>query len=686
MLSNHPLATISQTCTGVSSGTLLLEISANLSILSSIMRGFPTGLIYFLGIALFGWLSGCSGSARAATGVITWGAAGRPETLVPPGLSNVIAISAGTFNSLALKPDGTVVYWGNNVLDPYYPTNCPPEATNAVAVSAGYGHNLVLRRDGTVVAWGNGTLNATGLEDFGQSVVPAGLNDVMAISAGTDYSLALRSNHLVVAWGVLSNVPPGLSNVTCIAAAPDHALALRGDGTVALWRNEVNYNSAVTNIPAGLSNVIAIAGGDGFSLALRSDGTVIGWGLNFYGELSVPAGLSNVVGIGCGYFNSLAIRQDGTVVAWGAGGSGSNSWPSAGQCVVPFGLTNVSAIDGGYFDSMVINDGSPVITDQIPNQTNYNGTTITFAVSAAGLPPISYQWRHNGANIPAGTASSLVLANTQLADAGNYSVVVHNPYGSVTSPDSILSLSTSVPLITQQPASRAVLITSNCLFALKATGSLPISFQWRLNGSPIPGANAMSLSLPNVQLSDGGGYDVVLTNLYGSVTSSIARLAVTPSIIIGWGNGSFGQTNHPSSLTNVIAVSAGSSHSMALQQNGVVLAWGGNDSNQTNVPPAATNATAIAAGANFCVALRGDGQPVAWGDNYYFQTNVPAGLSNVVAISASDYHTLAVKRDGTLAGWGYFVGLIGPFMSLSGFRQGSAMWWLLPPVPNTRWP
>src|SRR6266498_2659735 len=66
------------------------------------------------------------------------------------------------------------------------------------------------------------------------------------------------------------------------------------------------------------------------------------------------------------------------------------------------------------------------------------GATATFTVAATGTP-LAYQWRFNGANLTGKTTNSLVLANAQLTNAGNYSVVVTYALGSVTSRVALLS-------------------------------------------------------------------------------------------------------------------------------------------------------------------------------------------------------------------------------------------------------
>ena len=68
---------------------------------------------------------------------------------------------------------------------------------------------------------------------------------------------------------------------------------------------------------------------------------------------------------------------------------------------------------------------------------------------------------------------------------------------------------------------------------------------------------------------------------------------------------------------------------MALKINGTVVAWGLSDAGQTNVPIGLSNVTAIAAGGSSTMALKSDGSVVAWGTQ-----TVPAGLSGVRAIAA----------------------------------------------------
>ena len=156
--------------------------------------------------------------------VVAWGANIGGETSVPTGLTDVVAIAAGDYHTVALKADGTVVAWGSNGLGqtsvptglrlgtswlspqvnttrwrsrPTVPSSpggttasvdgAPAGLTDVVAIAAGGRHTVALKADGTVVAWGYDT--------FGQTDVPGGLTRVVAIAAGEYHSVAKSRRH-----------------------------------------------------------------------------------------------------------------------------------------------------------------------------------------------------------------------------------------------------------------------------------------------------------------------------------------------------------------------------------------------------------------------------------------------------------------------------------------------------------
>jgi hypothetical protein len=188
----------------------------------------------------------------------------------------------------------------------------------------------------------------------------------------------------------------------------------------------------------------------------------------------------------------------------------------------------VTNLAGGVTSSnaILIVNVPPAITAQPQDQTVNPDASATFAVSATGTGPLSYQWKFNSANIPGATVSSYTQSPAQTNDAGAYSVVITNVAGSVTSSNATLSVNVP-PAITAQPQSLSALVGSNVTFTVTATGTLPLSYQWRLNGTNISAASDSAYTRNNVQANDAGSYSVVVSNIAGTLVSSDAVLTVT---------------------------------------------------------------------------------------------------------------------------------------------------------------
>lgn len=84
------------------------------------------------------------------------------------------------------------------------------------------------------------------------------------------------------------------------------------------------------------------------------------------------------------------------------------------------------------------------------------------------------------------------------------------------------------PLIVQQPQSQTGYLGTNAMFSVVASGSAPLAYQWYFTSDAVAGATNASLTLTGLSAADAGDYFVVVTNLYGSATSSVATLTVIP--------------------------------------------------------------------------------------------------------------------------------------------------------------
>jgi hypothetical protein len=134
-------------------------------------------------------------------------------------------------------------------------------------------------------------------------------------------------------------------------------------------------------------------------------------------------------------------------------------------------------------------------------------------------------------DISGATESSYTINPVQESDAGSFDVIVTNICGAATSDPATLAVDTP-PSITDHPDDQSACVGGSVTFSAAADGSEPLSYQWRKDGADISGATGSSYTIDNVQESDAGDYDVVVTNACGAATSDPARLAVGTGIQI----------------------------------------------------------------------------------------------------------------------------------------------------------
>ncbi len=405
---------------------------------------------------------------------------------------------------------------------------------------------------------------------------------------------------------------------------------------------------------------------------------------------------------------------------------------------------------------------SPPRIDTPPSSASVNdGQTATFAVTASGSRPLTYQWQRNSVDIAGATAATFVTPATSMADNGaQYAVVVTNARGTTTSAAATLTVLPIAPTVTAQPQGVAVVAGQPAGFSVTATGSAPLSYQWQRSNdqgatfAPITGATSASYNLAATALADNGArFRVVVNNGGGSATSDSATLTVTPApmppsittqpqdltldagqpasfavtatgstplayqwqrsndggvsyaniagatvatyAIAAVGGGDNGArfrvvvSNSVGSVTSAAAVLtvntfvappgariAGASNTIVRKADGTVWVWGSIPGATFGVPvqqltpvqvAGLSDIRAVAAGGSFqypfFYALHRDGSVFAWGSNQYGELGVAtplhrqspqaiAGLTRVIAIAAAEFTGYALRDDGTVWSWG----------------------------------
>jgi hypothetical protein len=195
------------------------------------------------------------------------------------------------------------------------------------------------------------------------------------------------------------------------------------------------------------------------------------------------------------------------------------------------------------------------ITQDPVGKTYKNGDTVALSVRATGGDKVSYEWFKDGVSLLSGKKTSLIVADglppdlvnppqsavylsagtstlqitgAGKAEAGNYYCIISNASGRVISKAVDLVFSTdSTPMITTQPSAGSVTSGSSVNFTVGASGTAPLTYQWKKDGAVISGATSSTYTIVSTKTTDAGSYTVVVTNSVGSVTSGSATLAVT---------------------------------------------------------------------------------------------------------------------------------------------------------------
>ncbi|MGD0262559.1 MAG: hypothetical protein ABSD29_22575 [Verrucomicrobiota bacterium] len=233
----------------------------------------------------------------------------------------------------------------------------------------------------------------------------------------------------------------------------------------------------------------------------------------------------------------------------------------------------------GYVDQVSYATGAtaPFITSQPTSQSQAPGGIATFTVGTGGTPPL-YQWQFNGTNISGATTSAYTVTNVQAGNLGNYSVALTNSAGYLLSSNAALELGQitgwgspgygDTAVVTGATNVLAIAAGVYCNLLLNGDGTLS-SWGWNVSGTMTVPAN--------------------LTNVIAIACYQESLALKADGTVAAWGdvNSSYGETNVPTGMSNVVAIAAARSpHSLALKSDGTVAAWGGVSSAKRMCPQA----------------------------------------------------------------------------------------------------
>jgi hypothetical protein len=223
--------------------------------------------------------------------------------------------------------------------------------------------------------------------------------------------------------------------------------------------------------------------------------------------------------------NAVALKTDGTVVQWGSFFSGNP--PAFSSAAPPAGLVGVKKASSSNSHTLALVDPqfysvAPVRLTATVGQLimiRYGGGTIDRSILIGRMPPGMVDDRifYRGVPTTPGVYNVLLRARESRPGGGFTLAFV---------PGTFVVLPAVLPAFSVQPLGQTVHAGQTASLGVFMSREEVLTFQWRKDGTPVPGATNKNLTFTNVQVSAAGSYDVVVTNSAGSVTSDVATLAV----------------------------------------------------------------------------------------------------------------------------------------------------------------
>lgn len=390
-------------------------------------------------------------------------------------------------------------------------SNCTFSANTATGGSGGIGG-----LGGSAIIGGlNGFAGATGSASGGGLYTAAPADGALILSSTFDHNTAQGGD----------GSEGGTAGSGAGQAGPRGGDALGGgienSGSLLITNSTFYQNSALGG-SGGDGGVGGVRGGNG-----GAGGSAIGGGIYNSGDISV---------VNCTFSKETASGGDAGTAGSGAGAAKNGK--SGGN----FGahVANVAKKKHGAFNlmnsvlgtSLAGNDGYGTIVDGGFNISA--DKSIKFKKKSTSL--MNTNALSGGGDIADNGGPTLTIAlhtNSPAVDFVPPDLTLTNdqrgfirPVG-VASDAGAFELDPNRAVILVQPADVTAIVGSNATFSVTAGGTGPLFYQWFFNGSAISNATGTVLTITNVQTSNAGNYQVVVTNSFNSVTSRVAVLTTT---------------------------------------------------------------------------------------------------------------------------------------------------------------
>ena len=329
----------------------------------------------------------------------------------------------------------------------------------------------------------------------------------------------------------------------CIGGTASFTVAATGSGLSYQWQNGGANISGATSATYSIASIASSNAGNYTCVITGSCGSVTSnaAALTINNATSISAQPSpQTVCTGGAVSFTVAATGSGTLTyQWQKGGaniSGATSPTYSIASIASSNAGNYTCVVTGSCGSatsnaaaLTINTTTSITTQPNP-QTACIGGTASFTVAATGSG-LSYQWQNGGANISGATSPTYSIASIASSNAGNYTCVVTGSCGSVTSNAAALTINTTTS-ISAQPSPQTVCTSGAASFAVAATGSGTLTYQWQKGGANISGATSATYSIASVASGDAANYTCIVTGGCGSVTSNAAALTINTATSI----------------------------------------------------------------------------------------------------------------------------------------------------------